>query len=82
MRAMTNALDTVAGKLFDAVDSLDPNTYIVYIGDNGTPMYGRPNLDFIDNMYLTRYGRGKGTAYESGLRVPMIVKGPESVRAV
>lgn len=76
MRAMTNALDTVVGKLFEAVDELDPNTYIIYIGDNGTPMYGRPNLDFIDNMYLTRTGRGKGTAYESGVRVPMIVKGP------
>lgn len=76
MRAMTNALDTVVGKLFAAVEEIDPNTYIIYIGDNGTPMYGRPNLDFIDNMYLTRTGRGKGTAYESGVRVPMIVKGP------
>lgn len=76
MRAMTNALDTVVGKLFEAVEEIDPNTYIIYIGDNGTPMYGRPNLNFIDNMYLTRSGRGKGTAYESGVRVPMIVKGP------
>ena len=76
MRAMTNSLDTVVGKLLDAVDELDPNTYIIYIGDNGTPMYQRPNLDFIDNMYITRDGRGKGTAYESGVRVPMIVKGP------
>ncbi|HEX6993081.1 MAG TPA: sulfatase-like hydrolase/transferase [Gammaproteobacteria bacterium] len=76
MRAMTNALDTVTGKLIDAVDALDPNTYVIFIGDNGTPMYGRPNLDFIDNMYITRSGRGKGSAYESGARVPLVVRGP------
>jgi len=76
MRAMTTSLDTIVGKLLDAVDSLDPNTYVILIGDNGTPMYGRPNLDFIDNMYITRKGRGKGTAYESGSLVGMAVRGP------
>jgi arylsulfatase A-like enzyme len=77
MRAMTNSLDTVVGKLLNAVDSLDPDTYVILIGDNGTPMYGRPNLDFIDNMYITRKGRGKGTAYESGALVPMVIRGPK-----
>jgi len=76
MRAMTNAMDTITGKLLDAVYELDPNTYVIYISDNGTPMYGRPNLDFIDNMYITKKGRGKGTAYESGARVAMAIKGP------
>jgi len=77
MRAMTNSLDTVFGKLLDAVDALDPNTYIIYIGDNGTPMYGRPNLDFIDNMYITRKDRGKGSAFESGALVPLVIRGPQ-----
>ena len=76
MRAMTNALDTLVGKLLTQVDALDPDTYVIFIGDNGTPMYGRPNLDFIDNMYITQTGRGKGTAYESGARVPMVIRGP------
>ena len=76
MRAMTNALDTVVGKLLEKVDAIDPNTYVIFIGDNGTPMYGRPNLDFIDNMYLTKKGRGKGTVYESGARVAMVIRGP------
>lgn len=76
MRAMTNSLDTLIGKLLEAVDGIDPNTYIIYVGDNGTPMYGRPGLDFIDNMYITREGRGKGTVYESGARVPLVIAGP------
>jgi hypothetical protein len=76
-RAMTNSLDTIFGKVLDAVDSIDPNTYVIFISDNGTPMYGRPNLDFIDNMYITRKGRGKGTAYESGCLVPMAIRGPK-----
>jgi len=76
MRAMTNSLDTILGKLIDAVDAMDPNTYVIFIGDNGTPMYGRPGLDFIDNMYITRSGRGKGTVFESGALVPMFIRGP------
>src|SRR5690606_25487650 len=76
MRAMTNSMDTIIGKVLESVDAIDPNTYVIYVGDNGTPMYGRPNLDFIDNMYITRPGRGKGTAYESGVRVPLVVRGP------
>jgi len=76
MRAMTNSMDTLIGKVLAAVDAIDPNTYVIFIGDNGTPMYGRPNLDFIDNMYITRTGRGKSTAYESGARVPLLIRGP------
>lgn len=76
MRAMTNSLDTLTGRLLEVVDKLDPNTYVILVGDNGTPMYGRPNLDFIDNMYITKKGRGKGTTYESGARVAMAIRGP------
>ncbi len=76
-RAMTNSLDTIFGKLLEAVDAADPNTYVIIVGDNGTPMYGRPNQDFIDNMYITRKSRGKGTAYESGARVGMAIRGPK-----
>jgi arylsulfatase A-like enzyme len=75
MRAMTNSMDTIIGKLLDVVDKLDPNTYVIYLGDNGTWMFG-PKREFIDNMYITRRGRGKGTAYESGARVSMAIRGP------
>lgn len=76
MRAMTNAMDTMTGRLIETVDKLDPNTYIIYIGDNGTWMFG-DKREFIDNMYITRRGRSKGTAYESGVRVSMAVRGPK-----
>lgn len=75
MRAMTNSMDTMVGILVDTVDKLDKNTYIIYIGDNGTWMFGEKR-EFIDNMYITRRGRSKGTAYESGVRVGMAIRGP------
>lgn len=75
MRAMTNAMDTMIGRVVETVDKLDPNTYVIYLGDNGTWMFG-PQRQFIDNMYMTRRGRGKGTAYESGVRVSMVIRGP------
>jgi arylsulfatase A-like enzyme len=77
MRAMTNSLDTIFGKLLDGVDALDSNTYVIFIGDNGTAMYGKTGQNFIDNMYITRNGRGKGTAFESGVLVPMVIRGPK-----
>ncbi|WAT17284.1 sulfatase-like hydrolase/transferase [Aurantiacibacter sp. MUD11] len=73
MRFMTNAMDTLIGHVLRAVP---PNTYVIYVGDNGTPMYGRPQLDFIDNMYITREARGKGTAWQGGALVPLAIAGP------
>jgi arylsulfatase A-like enzyme len=75
MRAMSNSMDTVIGKVLDEVDKLGPNTYVIFIGDNGTPMFGGYRNQ-IDNMYITKAGRGKGTPYESGCRVPMVIRGP------
>ncbi len=73
MRAMTNSMDTIIGKVLDVVDKLDPNTYVIYLGDNGTWMFG-PQREFIDNMYITRRERSKGTTYESGVRVSMAIR--------
>jgi len=75
MRAMTNAMDTMISRVIETVDKLDPNTYVIYLGDNGTWMFG-PKREFIDNMYITKRGRSKGTAYESGVRVSMAIRGP------
>jgi len=75
MRAMTNSMDTIIGKVLAAVDALDPDTYVIYLGDNGTWMFGQKR-EFIDNMFITRQGRGKGTAYENGTHVEFAVRGP------
>jgi arylsulfatase A-like enzyme len=57
------------------VDREYPDTYVIYLGDNGTWMFGQ-GREFIDNMYITRVDRSKGTAYESGARVEMAIRGP------
>src|SRR5690606_34097827 len=75
MRAMTNSMDTVIARVLEVVDDVDPNTYVIYIGDNGTWMFGE-RREFIDNMYITRVDRSKGTTYESGVRVPLVFRGP------
>jgi arylsulfatase A-like enzyme len=75
MRAMTNSMDTLIAKVLQRVDAVAPDTYVIYLGDNGTWMFGQ-GREFIDNMYITRVGRSKGTAYESGARVEMAIRGP------
>ena len=74
MRAMSNAMDTVIGKVLDGVEALSSDTYVIFIGDNGTDVINFANC--LDNMYITTSGRGKGTVYESGARVPMAIRGP------
>jgi arylsulfatase A-like enzyme len=75
MRAMTNSMDTLIGKVLERVDALGEDTYVIYMGDNGTWMFGT-GREFIDNMYITRVDRSKGSAYESGARVPLAIRGP------
>jgi arylsulfatase B len=66
-KAMVQAMDTELGRLFAQV-SLD-ETNIIFLGDNGTDRaVVRPPFDST---------RAKGTLYEGGLRVPLLVAGPD-----
>ncbi len=66
-KAMVQAMDTELGRLLAHV-SLD-ETNVVFLGDNGTDArVVRPPFDAT---------RAKGTLYEGGLRVPLIVAGPD-----
>lgn len=59
--AQVIAWDTMLGQLYTAID--DGNTYWFVAGDNGTPgLVGGQNA--------------KGTAYERGTNVPLLVAGP------
>lgn len=67
--AAIEAMDNEIGRLLDSIPTLTlDNTLIVFLGDNGTPSA------VIDTNAYER-SQGKGTLYEGGIRVPMVVAG-------
>ncbi len=75
--AMVHSMDEAVGRVLKQVEAsgIADRTTILFTSDNGglTQRYGKPD-GFTDNHPLRR---GKGSAYEGGVRVPMIVKWPE-----
>lgn len=69
-KASLEALDTELGRLLDKLDSVGKlsNTMVIIVGDNGTPS------DTVDSGVDRT--KAKGTVYQRGLRVPMIISGP------
>lgn len=63
-KALVEALDTELGRVFDAIDWSD--TTVIVVADNGTP---RNALD------ARSASGGKGSVYETGIQVPLIVRG-------
>jgi len=74
--AMVKSLDTSVGRILDCVNALDKadNTLVFFMSDNGglTQRYGKHD-HFTENLPLRR---GKGSAYEGGVRVPAIAHCP------
>ncbi len=64
VRAMMEVLDGQLGRLLGA---LDMDTLVVFLGDNGT------DGDAVEPPYDP--ARAKGTLYQAGIRVPLIVSG-------
>jgi arylsulfatase A-like enzyme len=67
-KAMTEALDREIGRLLRELEPQLARTNIIFIGDNGTP--GPVMEPPFDPKH------GKGTPYEGGVGVPLIVAGP------
>jgi arylsulfatase A-like enzyme len=73
--AMVHSMDENVGRVLDYLDrrGLAQNTIVVFTSDNGgyiNPWQGEP----VTTNHPLR--SGKGSLYEGGLRVPLIVRGP------
>lgn len=81
--ALIEGMDKSLGDLMDYLDSegISDNTYILFLSDNGgltlTPQRG--GEAHTQNLPLKM---GKGSLYEGGIRVPMIVAGPGIPKSV
>lgn len=69
--AAAEALDAEMGRLLKSVDQ--NNTVIIFVGDNGTP------------AQVTQYNgdraRAKGSVYQGGVAVPLVIAGPGQTAA-
>ena len=75
--ALVEGMDKSLGDLMDYLETnnLDKNTYILFVSDNGGySLQLRSGEVHTQNLPLKQ---GKGSLYEGGIRVPMLVSGPE-----
>ncbi len=74
--AMVSSMDQSVGRILERLDrhGLTDHTVVIFTSDNGglTQRYGKHD-GFTQNLPLRR---GKGSAYEGGVRVPAIVRWP------
>jgi arylsulfatase B len=71
-KAALQALDTEIGRLFDSLQVMNrlDSTDIIFIGDNGNTS---------QTAQIANINKAKGTIYEYGVHVPMLIAGPSIV---
>lgn len=86
--AMIEIMDAGIGRLLDALDRehLDENTIVMFSSDNGPAFLLRPDqvpagMDRDSTRFNCGFAGAKGSVYEGGIRVPMIIRWPAALRA-
>lgn len=72
-KAAIEAIDSEIGRLLAGIGTQATNTLVIFLGDNGTP----------SQVVVPPFsaGRAKGTLYEGGVNVPLLVAGPPVTQA-
>ena len=83
--AMVSYLDEQVGQLVSQLKELGAyeNTLIIFTSDNGPSFNGGTDSPWFDSggPFSSEKGRGKGSVYEGGIRVPMIASWPNRIKA-
>ncbi len=80
--AMITRMDTYVGRVLDLLEELNlvENTIVVFTSDNGTThLKAEVDYDFFESVKPLR--GLKGSLYEGGIRVPLVVRWPSKVKA-